>query len=118
MNAITIARPRRGVLSLRDSLDRMFGDMIVFPSRMLFAPFDGGALPLDIYREDGSLIVKAEVPGVASDELEVTVKDNVLTISGETRTEEEVNEENYTRRERRYGSFCRSVALPDEAAGV
>lgn len=117
MNAITIWRPRREMLSLRDSLDRAFEDMMVFPSRMWLAPFDGEALPLDIYREDGSWIVKAEVPGVGSDELEVSVKDNVLTISGETRAEEEVEEENYIRRERRYGSFCRSVALPTGAEG-
>ena len=117
MNAITVWRPRRGMLSLRDSVDRMFEDTMVFPSGMWLAPFDGGTLPLDIYQEDGSLIVKVEVPGIASDELEVSVKDNVLTISGETKAEEEVKEENYIRRERRYGSFCRSVALPDEAEG-
>ncbi|MDH4209048.1 MAG: Hsp20/alpha crystallin family protein [Anaerolineae bacterium] len=117
MNAITIWRPRRGMLSLRDPFDRMFEDMTVFPSRVWLAPFEAAMPALDVYTEDGSLIVKAEVPGIASDELEVNVKDNVLTISGETKAEEEFTEENYIRRERRYGSFCRSVALPDGAEG-
>ena len=49
---------------------------------------------------------------MSSEDLDVTVKDNILTISGETKTEEEIEEENYVRRERRYGSFTRSVALP------
>ena len=72
---------------------------------------------MDVYRDNGSLVIKVEVPGVTPEELDVTVKDNVLTISGETSAEEEVKEENYVHRERRYGSFCRSVALPAEAEG-
>jgi HSP20 family protein len=70
-----------------------------------------------MYRDDGNLVIKAEVPGVKPDELEITVKDNVLSIAGEIRSEEEVKRENYIRRERGYGSFCRSVVLPVEAKG-
>jgi HSP20 family protein len=112
MNAITVWRPRRALLPLRASLDRLFDEPWLSPVEMWTEP-----PRVDMYREDGHLVVKAEVPGISAEELEVTVKDNILTISGETQAEEEVEEENYIRRERNYGSFCRSVALPSEAEG-
>jgi len=100
------------MLSLGESLDRLFDEALVAPLGMW------REVPrVDMYREDGNLVVKAGVPGISAEELEVTVKDNILTISGETKAEEEVEEENYIRRERGYGSFCRSVALPAEAEG-
>jgi HSP20 family protein len=117
MSAITLWRPRRELLSLGESLDRLFDDWFVGPSTLWAMPTLSSVFPVDVYREDGSLVIKAEVPGVTSDELDISVKDNVLTISGETRAEQEVKEENYVRRERRYGSFSRSLALPVEAEG-
>ena len=117
MGAISLWRPNRDVLSLSDPLDRFFDGWFRRPSRLWLVPSWSEGLPVDVYREDGNLVIKAEVPGVSSDDLDITVKDNVLTISGETKVEEEVEEENYIRRERRYGSFCRSLALPAEAEG-
>jgi HSP20 family protein len=117
MNAITLWRPRRELLSLGESLDRFFDDWLVSPRTLWALPALSSIFPVDVYREDGNLVIKAEVPGVTSEELDISVKDNVLTISGETRAEEEVKEENYIRRERRYGSFSRSLALPAEAEG-
>jgi HSP20 family protein len=118
MSAITLWRPRRELLSLGESLDGFFDDWYVGPRTLWAMPALSSVFPVDVYREDGSLVIKAEVPGgVTSDELDISVKDNVLTISGETRSEEEVKEENYIRRERRYGSFSRSLALPVEAEG-
>ncbi|HUS70227.1 MAG TPA: Hsp20/alpha crystallin family protein [Anaerolineae bacterium] len=117
MSAITLWRPRRELLSLGESVDRFFDDWFVGPRTLWAMPTLSSVFPVDVYREDGSLVIKAEVPGVTSDELDITVKDNVLTISGETKGEEEVEEENYVRRERRYGSFSRSLALPVEAEG-
>jgi len=117
MSAITLWRPRRNLLSRSGSLDRFFDDWSYGPSGPWLVPSWREALPLDVYREYGGLVIKAEVPGVSSEDLDITVKDNILTISGETKTEEEIEEENYVRRERRYGSFSRSVALPAEAEG-
>jgi HSP20 family protein len=111
VNAITLWRPRRRLLSLGGAPDRLF-DEALFPAG------PGKMAPrVDVYREDGNLVVKAEVPGVTAEQLEVTVKDNILTISGATTAEEEVQEEHYIRRERRQGSFYRSLALPPEAEG-
>ena len=115
MSAITLWRPRSDLLSLSDAVDRFFEEGFLSPrGSWLVSPFEEG-LALDMYRDDGKLVIKAEVPGVKPEDLEITVKDNVLSISGETKTEEEVTRENYIRRERRYGSFSRSVVLPAEA---
>jgi len=117
MSAITIWSPRRELLSLGESLDRFFDDWFVGPRTLWAMPTLSSIFPVDVYREDGNMVIEAEVPGVTSEELDISVKDKVLTISGETRAEEEVKEENYVRRERRYGSFSRSLALPVEAEG-
>lgn len=115
MSAITLWRPRTRLLSPTRPLDRFFDDWFVRPSRVWSVPSWDEAMPLDVYRENGNLIVKAEIPGVSSEDLDLTVKDGILTISGETRAEENIEEENYIRRERSYGSFSRSLALPEEA---
>ncbi len=117
MNAISLWRPRRSLLSTADPLDRFFDDRLWRPSHLWLVPAWSESLAVDLYREDGNLVVKAEVPGVTAEELDVTLKDNVLTIAGEAKAEEEVEEENYIRRERRYGYLCRSLALPAEADG-
>ena len=117
MSAITLWRPRRSLVSASRSLDRFFDDWFYRPSRLWLMPAWTEAAPLDLYRENGNLVVKAELPGVPSEDIDIKIEDQVLTISGETRSEDEVEEEKYIRRERRYGSFSRSVALPVEAEG-
>ncbi len=115
MNAITLWRPMNDLLSLSDAVDRFFEEGFVSPrSLWLVSPHRDG-LAIDMYRDDDNLVIKAELPGVKPDELEITVKDDVLSIAGETNAEEEIKQDNYIRRERRYGSFRRSVVLPAEA---
>ncbi len=70
------------------------------------------SLPVDIYEKDNDVIVEVPVAGVDPEKIEVTVKDNILTIAGKTEKKEEVKRENYYRKEVREGSFSRSVALP------
>jgi HSP20 family protein len=70
------------------------------------------SLALDVAEKDDAFIVKASVPGVPAEDVEVTLTDNVLTIKGEMKADKEINEENYHLRERRFGSFMRSVTLP------
>jgi HSP20 family protein len=75
---------------------------------------------VDMYEEKGDVVVKAELPGMNKDEVEVTLSDSHLTIKGEKRKEEKVEEKNYYRCEREYGSFLRTIQLPSEvkAEGV
>lgn len=69
---------------------------------------------MDVYEKDNNLVVKAELPGVKREDIEVTLDGNDLEIKGERRAESEVEEENYYRMERSYGSFYRRLPLPFE----
>ena len=69
-------------------------------------------MAIDMYETDDSVVVKTAIPGVKSEEIDVSITGDTLTVKAETRDEEEVKRENYLRRERRYGSSCRSVTLP------
>ena len=75
---------------------------------------------VDMYEEKGDVVVKAELPGMTKDEVEVTLADSCLTIKGEKKKEEKVEEKDYFRCEREYGSFLRTVELPSQvkAEGV
>jgi HSP20 family protein len=68
---------------------------------------------VDVVEEKGAFVLKAEVPGVAADQVDVSLDGNVLTLKGEQRYEHEDTREGYRRIERRYGSFQRSFTLPD-----
>ena len=73
-----------------------------------------GAPALDVYEEKDEIVVKAELPGLEKDNVEVNLSDHTLTIKGEKKKEEEVKEEDYYRSERSYGKFVRSLQLPTE----
>ena len=67
---------------------------------------------VDVFEEKDDIVVKAELPGIEKDNIEVNLTDHTLTIKGEKKKEEEVKEENYYRAERSYGSFLRTLDLP------
>jgi HSP20 family protein len=102
------------MLSLRQAMDRLMEDAFVAPARRLGigeAGQDGG-LDLDLYEEDDDLVVTASLPGVKSEDVDVSVQGDVLTIRGETRSEQESGRGRWHRRERTYGSFQRRITLP------
>ncbi len=67
---------------------------------------------VDVIRKDGSVVLRADLPGIKPEDVKVTVEDDVLTVSGEHSEESETEEDEYMRRERRFGSFSRSMSLP------
>lgn len=69
---------------------------------------------VDIQENEGHFSVVAELPGVKKEDLHIEVHDNVLTLKGERRFEAKADGQRYQRMERRYGSFTRSFALPQE----
>ena len=71
-----------------------------------------GAVPVDVYQQDANIIVKAPLPGVKPEDIDISVVGDTLTIRGEMKQEREVKEEDYVRRERRFGAFSRTVSLP------
>jgi HSP20 family protein len=91
-------------------MDRLFGDFFG-PRVVAWEPAELG-FALDVYETDDAVVVKGALPGVRPEEVDISVTGDVLTIKGETKSEEETKDGNYHRRELRYGAFARSVALP------
>lgn len=113
MFALTPILRRTGSVSRpeRDLFDRFFGDFSL-PS-MAFE--DTEWVPaFDVSETDKELIVRAEVPGMDKKDIKITVSDGILTIEGEKKHEKKEENEQYHRVERRYGTFSRTMRLPDE----
>ncbi|HYA13460.1 MAG TPA: Hsp20/alpha crystallin family protein [Syntrophales bacterium] len=69
---------------------------------------------VDMFEDGGDIVVKAELPGIKKEDLEVTLTDDAITISGEKKKEEEIKKKDYYKWERSYGSFYRTLSLPAE----
>jgi HSP20 family protein len=67
---------------------------------------------VDIYEQDGNIVMKAELPGVDPKAVDIRLENNTLTLRGERKLDKEVKEDNYHRVERAYGTFSRSFTLP------
>ncbi|MFQ5876022.1 MAG: Hsp20/alpha crystallin family protein [Dehalococcoidia bacterium] len=108
--------PFREMVSLRDAMDRLFEESFVRPfGRSPLLGTGPQTLALDVYETDDDLVVETSLPGINPDQVDISVVGNTLTISGEVKHEEEKEEKGrYHYRERRYGAFRRSVALPVE----
>lgn len=106
--------PFRDMMSLRQAMDRLFEDSFIRPSRLWGGLMGEHDIPLDVYQTDTDVVVKASLPGVKPEEVDITIVGDTLTIKGETKVEQEVKRENYLYQERRYGTFSRSVVLPSD----
>src|ERR1700723_35612 len=100
----------RGQATLQDQINRLFNDAFERTSNQE-SNLTTWAPAVDIHENEHELVVKADLPGVEAKDLDIRVKDNILTIRGERRFEKKVNEDNYLRVERAYGSFSRSFSL-------
>ena len=100
------------MMSLRDEMNRLIDQTFNGGSLLEWQPSANWGLPLDVSENDDAFIVTASVPGMKPDDLDITISDNVLTIKGEYKADETIEEERYHIRERRYGSFGRSITLP------
>ncbi|HVN56337.1 MAG TPA: Hsp20/alpha crystallin family protein [Anaerolineaceae bacterium] len=101
--------PVRDMLSLRRTMDRLLGGE-TFDEE--FNRSLNWNLPLDVSENQEEYIVKASLPGVNPDDLDISVDGNTLTIRAEVKADEEKKGETYHLRERRYGVFSRSITLP------
>ncbi|MFO8101421.1 MAG: Hsp20/alpha crystallin family protein [Dehalococcoidia bacterium] len=102
---------REPIASLREMMDRMWEDELR-PLALWRGLGDGGQVPLDMYQTENEVVVKATVPGVKPEDVDITIAGDVLTIKGESKVEEEKKEAEYFYRERRHGAFTRTVGLP------
>lgn len=99
----------RGVNTLQDQINRLFNE--AFERGGEESNLTTWAPAVDINETEHELVVKADLPGIDTKDLDIRVENNVLTIRGERKFEKKVNEENYLRVERAYGSFSRSFSL-------
>src|SRR3979411_2128341 len=102
-------QPLRGATTLQEQINRVFGDRVGHTSEE--SNLTPWAPPVDIYETEHELVVKADLPEVNPQDLDIHVENNILTIRGERKFENKVNEEDYLRVERTYGPFSRSFSL-------
>jgi HSP20 family protein len=76
---------------------------------------EGWAPDIDVYQKSDQLIIKADLPGLAQEDVSVNIADRVVTIQGERRTEREEERDGFYRSERSHGCFCREIPLPEGA---
>ena len=114
--AIVRFEPFRDQVTFQDRMSRIFDDAFRASrgaSEEEWALGGSWAPSVDIYEQDGNLVLKAELPGIDPKDVDVRVENNVLTLSGERKLDSEVKKENYHRVERSYGAFSRSFTLPN-----
>lgn len=118
------ARPVSSFSSLRDEIDRVLDDFMSFkamrPSLFEADPFDrwswarfGERHHADIIEKDGAYEIDIDVPGFTQDDIDISLSNGTITISGESHDEREEKKENYYLSERHHGSFKRSFRLPE-----
>ena len=115
--------PRRALPTLarmEREMNRLFSDFFGEGPRFLWPRWSSGGLEgyqapvVDVYEEKDDIVVKAELPGLTKDDIEVNVTDHQLTLKGEKKKKEETKEDDYYRCERSFGSFSRVLELPAE----
>lgn len=103
--------PFRELTTLQDRMNRLFSDLYLRDEDV--APRGNWVPAVDIYETSGhDLVIKAELPDMAREDIEVTVENSTLSIRGERRLPADIGEEQFRRIERRYGRFNRSFTLP------
>lgn len=104
--------PFRDMLRMRSLMDRFFDNALTFPEPDWQTAEWG--LALDVAESEDEYVVKASLPGINPDDLEITYTDDTLTIKGEIKEEKDIEESRYHLRERRYGRFTRSIRIPSQ----
>ena len=114
MSSLIRWEPYRDLASLRGRMDRLFDQFSSHPwggaddglTAGLWSP------PIDVYESNDNIVLKADLPEVSQNDVDISVQGNTLTIKGERKRENEVQEKDFYRMERSYGTFTRSFSLP------
>jgi HSP20 family protein len=105
--------PWRNLSFLQDRINRIFWEAFPEPRGEDDEVTLGTWFPaVDIHENDEAIILQAELPGLKKEDIDIEVKENILTLKGERKHNNEVKEQNYYRQERRSGKFYRSFKLP------
>jgi HSP20 family protein len=111
MANLILRKPMNEMVTLREAMDRLFDDAFTRPLGL------GGFADvpaIDMYQTNDKVVVKASLPGLKAEDVQITVTDNTLSLSGEFKEEKEEKEKTYHLREQRFGSFERTIALPTD----
>jgi len=114
MSNLTRWEPAREMMTLREAMDHLFNDAFTRPLSL-----NGGnwSIPaVDMYQTDNEVVIKAALPGIKAEEVQINITGEMLTIKGEVKQREDVEnkEKSYHLREQRWGVFERSISLPTE----
>jgi HSP20 family protein len=109
-------------VSLREAMDRVFGESAISPFRGLWSGGWGNGpgrmpLPLDIYATKDEVVIIAAIPGIEAEEIQISVNQNTVTLSGQTpnvASSEEAKDATWYLHELQHGSFQRAITLPIE----
>lgn len=115
--AISRWSPVTDLVSLHSAMDRLFTDSLTAGGRRcgdIFGVSGEGFLPLDIYQYDKAWVIRAAVPSVNPEQVEVTCDGTTIRISGEIKPPENTKSDGYVMQENYYGAFSREVTLPEE----
>ncbi len=104
--------PFRDLATLRERMNRLFEEAYTSRGEEKDLVASTWNPSVDIFETENELVLKAELPGVDEDDIEIKIEDSTLTLKGDRKFEKETKEENYHRIERSYGSFYRSFTLP------
>ncbi len=111
MSNLTRWEPVREMMTLREAMDRLFDDAFTRPINMAGV---SGLPAIDLYQTSDEVVLRAALPGLKADDVQITVTSDVLTLRGEFKPAAEKQEATYHIREQRFGSFERSVMLPTD----
>lgn len=103
--------PARDMQSIQQEMNRLFNTF--FDPTTSNGDRQGWAPPMDLFERDEHFLLRVDVPGIAEDDIQIELEDNVLTISGERSSVDEQDKDGYHRIERVAGRFARSLTLPD-----
>ena len=118
MANITRYDPLGEMVSLRSAMDRLFEDSFILPVAGRGNGSGDSITPaIDVHETADEIVVTAALPGMKADELDITMTGQTLTLKGEFKADDEVKRDQYLYRERRFGSFSRTLQLPVRVQG-
>ncbi len=113
---MTLARfsPMPDVVSLREAMDRLFEDSIIRPTTHSRLPAGQIGVPVDLWETAEAYFLRADLPGITADDIDINVTADTVSISGEMKGQQDVSNEGWLRQERRHGKFVRAFTLPTQ----
>ena len=112
MSNLTRWEPMREIVTLREAMDHLFDDAFTHPFGMTDGRHTSSIPAIDMYQTDNEVVIKASLPGVKTEDVQINMTGDLLTIKGEMKQADKSKTKNYHIHEQRLGAFERRVQLP------